>query len=259
MKGSNILWAGGGLIFGTAIGFFVGYYVMGKETAKMYDEELAMMDQKVKALQDMMPEKNFEDNEKSPELKKPKEPSVPKREVQTDYTKYTKKISEINAEYEQNCIAEKNALEDHGDPADSIAPTDEDDDDDQLDDNYDEEIALANQNAQEEMYLELVREYKNIHGDDIMVLWEGDRDPDYPNLEYDHKDLYWFVGDDVVTDDEGNLVDEEALIGHELRDSKWQDDPDNDTVWVRNNSLEIDYCVYRYTGTSSDFWIRGKQ
>ena len=260
MKDSNVLWAGAGLIFGTGIGFFVGYYIMGKETAKMYDDEIAQMDQKIKALQDMMPEKNFaESNKKADEkakLLKPKEPSAPKREKITDYTTYSKKISEVNAEYEQNCIVEKEAeIPTEPDPADSIPPTDEDEDD-EFDDNYDEEVALNNNAVQEEMYYEQVREYRNIHGDDILVLEDGDRDPDFPDLQYDHEDLYWFTRDDTITDADGNLIDEEECIGTVLRDQHWLS-KNIDSVWVRNNRLEKDYCVYRYTGTAEDFWIKG--
>ncbi len=257
---NKILWTGVGLIFGTGIGFFAGYYIMGKEMAKIYDEEIAEMDQKIKALQDMMPDKNFEDNKKIEDKKliKPKEPSIPARVNTTDYTQYSKKISDMQYEYEQNVIKEKESdIPTEPDPADSIAPSDEDE---ESDENYDDyEIELHNNAVQEEMYYEQVREYRNEYGDDIRVLGPERIDYRFPDFNaYDTQDLYWFVGDDTITDDDGNIVDEEELIGHELRDKKWTH-RQNDCVWVRNNRLEKDFCVYRYTGTSEDFWIRGKQ
>ncbi len=249
MRTSNVLSAGAGLILGTGLGFFVGYFVMKKEVSKLYDAELMEMDQKIKALQDMIPEKAFEDNKKSIEKKveskfKSKEPSKRDMPDPVDYTKFTQKISEMNYEYEQNVIA---------DPADSIAPSDEDDD---IDENVDEQ---SNDALQEEMYYEQLKNYKDIHGDDILILGDNQLDEDFPDLTYDAKDLYWFAGDNVVTDDEGNLVNEEETIGSELRKRGWVYKSNKDTIWVRNNSDETDYCIYKYAGTSTNFFVLGKE
>ena len=96
-------------------------------------------------------------------------------------------------------------------------------------------------------------EYRKKNKDKIVPIQSDEWDTDYPEVEYDHKDLYYFVNDDVLTDDEGNPVDEDEYIGKKPRQFGWMFN-DEDRIYIRNNPKETDFQVWKHKCESSEFW-----
>lgn len=96
-------------------------------------------------------------------------------------------------------------------------------------------------------------EYRKKNKDKIVPIQSDEWDTDYPEVEYDHKDLYYFVNDDVLTDDEGNQIDEEEYIGKKPRQFGWMFN-DEDRIYIRNNPKETDFQVWKHKCESSEFW-----
>ena len=59
-----------------------------------------------------------------------------------------------------------------------------------------------------------------------------------------------------MTDDDGNVVDQEEYVGQVLKRTHWLDG-DKDRVWVRNNPKQHDFLVNKHNVTSEDYWVRG--
>lgn len=88
-------------------------------------------------------------------------------------------------------------------------------------------------------------DYKKMKGDKIEVLGNNPFDKKYPDISYEQEALDYFVYDDLLTDEEGQAVDEDELIGTKLRQFNWYNG-DSDHVWVRNNKEEKDYLVQKF-------------
>lgn len=88
-------------------------------------------------------------------------------------------------------------------------------------------------------------EYRKMKGDKIEVLGNDPFDKEYPDISYEQETLDYFVYDDLLTDEEGQAVDEDELIGTKLRQFNWYDSS-ADHVWVRNNKEEKDYLVQKF-------------
>lgn len=262
MDGKMILGIGGGLAIGTLLGFGVGYYIVGDEIQKKYLDEIDMLNEELRKHKlelDNMKNLYEETSKIDPPAMKPKEPpkyDIPE-EHKKDYTIYSKKISELNYEYEQNCIADMNNMDD----VDSDCPPDDEPIDYDDPDDEDWETRKAEEELEDEMWYETVQNYIDKHINDPIVLGNDRIDDDCPDIHlrtgtWGTEELYWFVGDDVITDDHGNLIDEEECIGHKLRQMHWLKGT-QDYVWVRNCNKEVDYKINRELGTSEDYWIKG--
>ena len=60
--------------------------------------------------------------------------------------------------------------------------------------------------------------------------------------------------DDVLTDEEGNFVDEQKLIGNDLRKYGWFINKNMTETTVRNMEDEIDYDVKKEFTSFDDFF-----
>lgn len=95
-------------------------------------------------------------------------------------------------------------------------------------------------------------EYRKKNKNKIIVLPEGNieytwnreigNDPDVPDVCYDEEELYYFTGDDTLTDEDGNIIDEEQYLGVKPRQFGWFEN-DKEEIYIRNNPLERDFRV----------------
>lgn len=95
-------------------------------------------------------------------------------------------------------------------------------------------------------------EYRKRNKNKIIVLPEGNieytwnreigNDPDVPDVCYDEEELYYFTGDDTLTDEDGNIIDEEQYLGVKPRQFGWFEN-DKEEIYIRNNPLERDFRV----------------
>ena len=100
---------------------------------------------------------------------------------------------------------------------------------------------------------EAMSEYRKKNKDKIVPIQSDEWDTDFPEVDYEHKDLYYFVNDDVLTDDDGNPVDEEEYIGKRPRQFGWMSN-DEEKIYVRNNPKETDFQVWKHKCSSEEFW-----
>lgn len=248
-----VLALGGGLAIGTIIGFGVGYYISGAEIEDKYLGEVEFLNDELRKYRDLL--KDYESKDPVQEKKttipqdatKSKEPS--KREMdthKTDYTKYNKPY-----EYQSTPI----------DIPDS-PPEDEPEEDPEEDEGSDEYVTnydmdSYNDSEYDEMYQENEQAYIDKYGDMIQILGDECSHDDFPDFRYrDYSELHIFTDDGVMTDDQGNVVDEKEYVGETLRRTHWLEG-DKDRVWVRNNPKEHDFLVNRHRVSSEDYWVRG--
>lgn len=64
------------------------------------------------------------------------------------------------------------------------------------------------------------------------------------HFEYEKLTLFWFTGDDVVTDEEYQPLEDLALIGWDWQ-NHFDEEDDPDIVHVRNPKIAVDYEIIR--------------
>lgn len=96
-------------------------------------------------------------------------------------------------------------------------------------------------------------EYRKKNKDKIVPIQKDEWETDYPEIDYERKDLYYFTTDDVLTDDDGNQLDEAEYIGVRPRQFGWMDNTE-DVIYIRNNPKETDFKVWKQRCASTDWW-----
>lgn len=76
-------------------------------------------------------------------------------------------------------------------------------------------------------------------------LGENEFDENEPDLVYPVKDIYYFMQSELLTDENGQLLNETDTIGNKLRGWGYMSGQGKDDIWVRNYELETDYHVHR--------------
>jgi len=234
MNKSTIIFGVGSLVVGTILGYVAGYYA----SKKKFDEEL----------NDISSNKNNEDTKEpsnEPEEKKTEEkvsfdpskivsPGPAKiampGEDGIDYVNYTKKVEELK--YKDS---------DSTDSKEEVNPDD-------FKQTYDERVLQQNLAVSQEF-----ETYKKQRKKKYYILSHG-VDEDYPDISFEKQTLFYFTMDDVLTDEEGNFVDEQKLIGNDLRKYGWFINKNMTETTVRNMEDEIDYDVKKEFTSFDDFF-----
>jgi len=233
MNKSTIIFGVGSLVVGTILGYVAGYYA----SKKKFDEEL----------NDISANKNNED------VKEPSNESEEKKTEETvekvsfdpskivspgpakiampgedgiDYVNYTKKVEELKYK---------------GEDSSEVNPED-------FKQTYDERILQQNLAVSQEF-----ETYKKQRKKKYYILSHG-VDEDYPDISFEKQTLFYFTMDDVLTDEEGNFVDEQKLIGNDLRKYGWFINKNMTETTVRNMEDEIDYDVKKEFTSFDDFF-----
>lgn len=97
----------------------------------------------------------------------------------------------------------------------------------------------------------------------IIVLPEGEieytwnreigNDPENPDVCYEEEELYYFTEDETLTDEDGNIIDEEQYLGVKPRQFGWFTNTQED-IYIRNNPLERDFRVNKVPGCKEDYF-----
>lgn len=96
-------------------------------------------------------------------------------------------------------------------------------------------------------------EYRRKNKDKIVPIQREEFETDFPEVDYDHKDLHYFQEDDVLMDDDGNKLDEAEYIGTRPRQFGWMANSD-EVIYIRNNPKETDFKVWKHRESSEDWW-----
>lgn len=233
MNKSTIIFGVGSLVVGTILGYVAGYYA----SKKKFDEEL----------NDISANKNNED------VKEPSNESEEKKTEETvekvsfdpskivspgpakiampgedgiDYVNYSKKVEELKYK---------------GEDSSEVNPDD-------FKQTYDERVLQQNLAVSQEF-----ETYKKQRKKKYYILSHG-VDEDYPDISFEKQTLFYFTMDDVLTDEEGNFVDEQKLIGNDLRKYGWFINKNMTETTVRNMEDEIDYDVKKEFTSFDDFF-----
>ena len=125
------------------------------------------------------------------------------------------------------------------------------------DEEIDEEMEEAIDSSQE--YEDYRRKNKNkiivLPEENIEYTWnrEEGNDPNNPDVAYEEEELYYFTEDDTLTDEDGNIVDEEQYLGPKPRQFGWFTS-DKEDLYVRNNPLERDFRVNKVRAERSAYF-----
>lgn len=203
-------------------------------------------------------EKNDEEEpEKFPEPStlKEKEPEKPYIEVDAakiaskdhkgvNYTKFWKLKHDEEVKAESDYPKEDDDKENY--------PTDED-----LEDECMETEDEMNARHNEEFH-ERFEQYEKEHGSEIKPITWDEFDSDFPEVDYPHKTLYYYIPDDgsdpILTDEDNNVItDIQSYLGSKFLTLGFGKDEDDDLICIRNNPMETDFKVEKRSGTPDEY------
>lgn len=138
----------------------------------------------------------------------------------------------------------------------SQSPSDDDPDDGESDISEDTPVEdQLNMEDYEETYeerlereaeeaLEHSERYKREHKGKIELMTSDDWDTDFPETDYEREDLYYFTESDILTNEDGERLDEAETIGNKVRQVGWMQSPD-ENIYVRNHPLQKEYRIFK--------------
>lgn len=168
--------------------------------------------------------------------------------TEIEKTEYTTKAA-VYSEYEED-----DYVDDH--------PRDDDEEDDYVDDfprDDDEEDEEFEDYETSKEYSNYRNKNKNkiivLPEDNIGETWNRDigNDPSNPEVIYEEEELYYFTVDDTLTDEDGNIIDEDQYLGPKPRQFGWFTN-DKEDLFIRNNPLERDFRVNKVRAVRSDYF-----
>lgn len=109
-----------------------------------------------------------------------------------------------------------------------------------------------------ELYLEQLKmkkareDYVNAHKGKIELMREEEWDTDFPEEDYSHAELWYFPDEDVLTDEDGNILEPIEEYAGELFDKLHFRTNDWERIYVRNHPREEDYYIHKETRMSRE-------
>lgn len=123
-------------------------------------------------------------------------------------------------------------------------------DDPASEESYEERIVREEIEASQAM-----SEYRKKNKDKIVPIQSDEWDTDFPEVDYDKKDLHYFTEDGILCDDDGNKITdrEYEFLGPKPRQFGWMEN-DEPVIYIRNNPMETDFQVWKHKETYEDWW-----
>ena len=100
---------------------------------------------------------------------------------------------------------------------------------------------------------EAMSEYRKKNKNKIVPIQSDEWDTDFPEVDYQKKDLYYFTHDGVLTDDEGNHLNIEEYMGTKPAQFGWYENAE-EIIYIRNNPKETDYKVWKEQCKAEEWW-----
>lgn len=224
-----------GFSIGTLAGFLVGKFVIIEkdEPEKVYGDDIK------KKIKDMEPKKE------EPKVD-PAETEVPQDDDPNDFVSKGPAHIAMPGQPGVNYSKVQQIIKENGysDPEDIQEVIDD------LDNQETYEERIEREQLEEE---EAMSEYRKRNAGKIVPIQKDEWDTDFPEVDYEKKDLYYFTVDDVLTDEDGNIVNEEEHIGTKPRQFGWMAN-NEEKIYIRNNPKETDYQVWKEKCASTDWW-----
>lgn len=200
---------------GATVGAIVTDYILKKKYQKKADDEInKALDEINTALEKV--HKKPEEEEQKPEQKEA--PKKTETEETFDYRKYANQM-----------------VRDEGYISD-----DEDEDEEE---DADEELFRKGEELDAVM-----KAFKEKHAGKIEVITLDDWDTDFPEVDYDREELYYFTDGGVLTDELGKLCDEKIFCDDKLDKYGFKTNGNaEEKVYLRNNPLEKMFLINKVT------------
>ena len=169
--------------------------------------------------------------------------------TEIEKTEYTTKAA-VYSEYEEDDYVDDFPHDDdeEEDYVDDFPHDDDEEDDEEFEDyeSYKEYSNYRNKNKNKIIVLP---------EDNIGETWNRDigNDPSNPEVIYEEEELYYFTVDDKLTDEDGNIIDEDQYLGPKPRQFGWFTN-DKEDLFIRNNPLERDFRVNKVRAVRSDYF-----
>lgn len=223
---------------GAAFGFTVGYYInkSNEENNKEFVDPIVVDNQKTEELEPEKAQGTIFEIKPARLARKP-------GDVGINYTEYVKELK-----YKQET---QSPPEDDPESEDSDIPEDPEEEIDmsRFEETYEERLERESEEA-----LEHSERYKREHKGKIDLMTEDDWDTDFPETDYEREDLYYFVDDDILTDEDGHQLPENETIGPKVRQVGWMQSKD-ENIYVRNHIQQKEYRIFKEFCSVED-WFR---
>lgn len=213
---------------GAGFGFALGYYINKKEDNE-YVEPIPVEKPEPE------PEKTQSDILEIKPAKIARKPG----DVGINYTKYVKDLK-----YKQET---EHPRDDDPEEEDNYEG-EEEPDMSEYEETYEERIA-----REQEESLAHAEEYRRQHKGKIELMQSDEWDTDFPETDYEREDLYYFTESDILTNEDGEKLDENETIGPKVRQVGWMQSPD-DVIYVRNHPQEKEYRIFKERCTVEDWF-----
>ena len=165
------------------------------------------------------------------DLKKNETPETPVQETKEE------PASEAQVLARENEIAQE-IIHDEGYAAENEHPEDDDPDEEKY-------RTLLKAKEQRETYV-------NAHKGKIEMMREEEWDTDFPEEDYSHQELWYFPDEDVLTDEDGNLVEPIVDYVGNIFDKTNFKNNDWERIYIRNHPKEEDYYIHKETTMSRE-------
>lgn len=161
--------------------------------------------------------------------------------TEIEKTEYTTKAAVYSEDEEDDYV------DDH--PRDDDEEDDYDDEEDEEFEDYESSKEYSNYRNKNKNKIIVLPE------DNIGETWNRDigNDPSNPEVIYEEEELYYFTVDDTLTDEDGNIIDEDQYLGPKPRQFGWFTN-DKEDLFIRNNPLERDFRVNKVRAVRSDYF-----
>ena len=169
--------------------------------------------------------------------------------TEIEKTEYTTKAS-VYSEYEEDDYVDDFPRDDDEEEeyVDDF-PRDDDEEEDEEFEDYESSKEYSNYRNKNKNKIIVLPE------DNIGETWNRDigNDPSNPEVIYEEEELYYFTVDDKLTDEDGNIIDEDQYLGPKPRQFGWFTN-DKEDLFIRNNPLERDFRVNKVRAVRSDYF-----
>lgn len=118
----------------------------------------------------------------------------------------------------------------------------------QFEENYEERLERENRELAER-----AENYKKEHKGKIELMPASEWDTDYPETDYEREDLYYFTESDILTDENGNQLDEMEYLGPKVRQVGWFQSPE-ENIYVRNHPKLKEFRVFKEHCSAQDWF-----
>ena len=239
-----------GFIAGSGVGFAAGYYICNRK----HEANKEYIEPEIVEKEEPKPEKSQSGKMEEMVQKTTGEGSLYSEIFGESKPAKIAKPGENGINYSQLCKDLQYKQETQSPPEDepeeegSEDISEEEIDMSKYEETYEERLERENEAA-----LAHAEEYRKAHKGKIELMTSDEWDTDFPETDYEREDLYYFVDSDVLTDEDGNHLDELEFVGPKVRQVGWMQSSD-EYIFVRNHPKEKEYRVCKENCAVEDWF-----